>query len=100
MFEPKCVINYVARKELGAGNSVPVYVEDKSLKPPEYGGRSYHWETNGGRTIWHPSAYSKKGWSNMKYVASTRHILVGKDWLVKKVCEDYPQWADKMVGEL
>jgi len=48
---------------------------------PHLVGRGYHYETHGGQVIRHPSAYSKVGWSNMIYVASTRHIVVGEDWL-------------------
>ena len=48
---------------------------------PRSVGESYHYETLSGSRIWHPSAYSKRGWSNMRYVASTRRVIVGSDWL-------------------
>jgi len=52
--------------------------------PPTLYGVSFFYETSGGRMIYHPSAYSKKGWSNMVYVPSTRHIQVGEDWNILK----------------
>lgn len=32
------------------------------------------YETKGGRPIYHPSAYSKKGWSNMVYVSAQCYV--------------------------
>jgi len=52
--------------------------------PPVLRGRSFHYETRGGRKIYHPSAYSKRGWSNMRYVPSTICIEVGENWDVLK----------------
>ena len=48
---------------------------------PRSVGQSWHYETASGSRIWHPAAYSKRGWSNMRYVASTRRVIVGSDWL-------------------
>lgn len=52
--------------------------------PPILCGSSYHYETNGGRRIFHPSAYSKKGWSNMNYIPSSLRIEVGENWNILK----------------
>lgn len=44
--------------------------------------RSFRYETKGGRPIYHPSAYSKCGWSNMVYVrAEFFSVTVGIDWI-------------------
>ena len=51
-----------------------------ALAPREVG-ESFHYETRGGRRISHPSAYSKRGWSNMVYCHSTRRVIVGSDWI-------------------
>jgi hypothetical protein len=57
-----------------------VIVVDGDQKPTLVGER-YHWETRGGRRIYHPSAYSKTGWSNMVYCHSTLAVNVGRDAL-------------------
>jgi hypothetical protein len=44
-------------------------------------GESWHYETKGGRRIWHPGAYSRKGFGNMVYCASSRRVIVGSDWI-------------------
>lgn len=49
--------------------------------PPLYEGSGWHYETRGGRVISSPSAYSKRGWSNMIYCASTARVVVGATWL-------------------
>lgn len=50
-----------------------------------YEATSYHYETMGGRIIRYPSAYKKKGWSNIRYVAATRgKIRVGKGWVIQE----------------
>jgi hypothetical protein len=48
---------------------------------PELVGSSWHYETMGGTYIQHPGAYAKTGWSNMRYVGSTRRVRVGQGWL-------------------
>jgi len=58
--------------EVVEGNSCPKLVGD-----------SFHYQTLGGTRIWHPSAYSKKGWSNMRYVNSTVRVEVGAKWMKK-----------------
>jgi len=47
---------------------------------PRSVGESWHYQTRGGRRIYHPSAYSKLGWSSMVYCHSTRRVLVGELW--------------------
>lgn len=49
--------------------------------PPQVTGESHCYKTRGGKPIYYPSAYSKKGWSNMVYHNSTISIEVGSDWL-------------------
>lgn len=56
--------------------------------PPALHGerKSFHHETRGGRLISHPSAYSKKGWSNIVYVgASYYHATVGAAWIIQNL---------------
>jgi hypothetical protein len=38
--------------------------------------RAWHYETMGGAIIHHPSAYAKRGWSNMRYISSKRGIYL------------------------
>ena len=64
-------------------NNIPVIVVDGSSAPRETGESSYY-ETRGGERIYHPSAYSRRGWSNMCYVPSSICVEVGRDWLVSK----------------
>ena len=51
-------------------------------KPPTKVGQSYGWETRGGKPIYHPNAYKRKGWSSMVYVSSTNAVEVGEDYLL------------------
>ena len=62
-------------------NNLPVIVIDGSSAPRETG-ESYYYETRGGKRIYHPSAYSRRGWSSMRYVPSSICVEVGRDWLV------------------
>lgn len=69
------------RAEAGAsGQSIPIEIQNTDAAP-HIEGESWHYETRGGRHIYHPSAYSRRGWSNMVYYGSTRSIIVGRDWL-------------------
>jgi hypothetical protein len=43
-------------------------------------GERWHYETRGGRRIWHPTSYSKRGWSNMVYCSSTRQLECGQEF--------------------
>jgi len=64
------------------GDSVAIVLSDDD-SAPAMAGESYHYETLGGRRIWHPSAYSRRGWSNMRYVGSTRRLVVGEEWIIE-----------------
>lgn len=74
-------ISTVIRKIANAHNSCPIKIIHGD-SPPEMVGKSYHYTTKGGSVIYHPSAYSKKGWSNMIYVNSTIRVEVGDNWLL------------------
>jgi len=63
------------RSLFNVSSHVPV-IEDGSVDKPSIFGECGGWYTKGGIPISHPSAYSKKGWSNMLYIRSTKHILV------------------------
>jgi hypothetical protein len=60
--------------------NLPVYLTDDTT-PPSNPGHGWRYETRGGTVIDHPSAYSRRGWSNMVYVGSTDRIEVGRAWL-------------------
>lgn len=60
----------------------PVVVVDGGSEP-HIVGNSWRYETLGGQPILYPSAYSAKGWSNMRYVPSDRRVEVGSEWLEK-----------------
>jgi hypothetical protein len=62
------------RQMFGVGNHVPVVEAD--VDKPTLTGRIGGWRTKGGTPIQYPSAYSKKGWGNMMYFASTLQILI------------------------
>jgi hypothetical protein len=74
------LLKALARKTLKAANSIPVKIIPGSQVAPQLIGESWHYCTRGGSRIWHPSAYSKRGWGNMIYVRSTRRVEVGADW--------------------
>lgn len=76
-------VKRVVRELANARCNMPVQVVAGD-KQPTLAGEGYHWETNGGTRISHPSAYAKRGWSNMKYVASTLCVEVGEQWLLNE----------------
>ena len=78
---------------VGCGNMerYPIY-QIAGDDGPYFCGTGWYWETHGGVRIHYPSAYSKKGWSNMRYVESTHRIEVGVDWL--KSCGICPAIID------
>ena len=61
--------------------SIPVELIKGYYEPFIIGEAGGHF-TRGGNKIRYPSAYSKKGCSNMIYRTSTRKILVGQDWVL------------------
>lgn len=69
-----------ARQAANAPANCRIEVVDGAAAPT-LAGQGWHWQTKGGRRINYPSAYSKKGYSNMVYVASTRRVVVGREWL-------------------
>ena len=75
------------REVVNATTSTKIVVIDGKSRP-RIKGSSSHYETNGGRMIYHPSAYAKVGWSNMNYVPSTIRVEVGRHWK-PKLLEDY-----------
>jgi hypothetical protein len=71
------------RAQALAPRHVPVYVVDGSAAPV-LTGEGYHYETRGGSRVYHPSAYAKRGWSNLVYCSSTISVEVGREWLAAK----------------
>lgn len=73
--------SYAFRFGHGRGYSgAPIIIKEGKSKP-EWAGRSYRYETKGGKRVYHPNAYKKVGWSNLRYYPSDRHIVVGKEWV-------------------
>ena len=70
----------IARESCGAHTTCPVDVIDGSL-PPHLLGDEWHYETRGGQRIHYPSAYAKRGFSNMVYIHSSLRVVVGDQWL-------------------
>lgn len=70
---------WIARRALGERNSIPVEFAAGATEP-HIEGEGWHFRTRGGTYVRHPSAYSRRGWSNLVYHASTRRIVVGRDW--------------------
>lgn len=60
----------------------PVVILHDSDQEPIQEGFSWSYLTRGGRPIYHPSAYAKKGWSNMFYRASNRIVAVGDRYIL------------------
>lgn len=69
-----------------SGSTCPVKIIDGNTEP-KLTGESWCYRTRGGSYIYHPSAYSKNGWSNMVYHPSTRCIEVGREWIIKNAPE-------------
>lgn len=62
------------RTLIGVSNNVPIIVGDVS--EPRLTGSNGGWFTKGGDPIRHPSAYAKRGRSNMIYRRSTLKITI------------------------
>lgn len=60
---------------------IPIRIVPGIALAPRSVGEGWHYETTGGTRIYHPSAYSRKGWSNMRYIPSSRRIEVGELWV-------------------
>lgn len=60
-------------------SAAPIVIEEGNSSP-HWGGASFHYENKSGDWIRHPNAY-RRAWGKPIYVASTRHIVVGKLWL-------------------
>ena len=78
--QPNQAARTFCRRVAGATWACPVELVPGD-KVPTLKGESHHYETMGGSRIYHPSAYSKRGWSNMRYVHSTLRVEVGFEWL-------------------
>lgn len=75
---------YLARRAVGYRGNCPVKIIDGNQPPKVFGDLSGY-ETLAGEPIRYPRAYQKIGWSNMRYVPSTRRIEVGHLWLARAV---------------
>jgi hypothetical protein len=90
-------------KKLNDAAIARLYLHDRSNRPvqiiagnqpPKFTGESGYFCTNGGQRIYHPSAYRRKGFSNMFYCHSTLKIEVGKQWLsrYRRGLKPYKAW--------
>ncbi|OGC77190.1 hypothetical protein A2619_01135 [candidate division WWE3 bacterium RIFOXYD1_FULL_39_9] len=90
---------YEIRKQAKANWNCPVKVVEGDIEPEEKG-QGWYYETKSGDYIRHPSAYAKKGFSNMVYCHSTYRVEVGKEWLKKNRPEVIAKLIEKrMKGE-
>lgn len=80
---PTQIIRTVCRRLSGDHGARPVHVVPGDCAPTLVGEGS-HYRTRGGRRIYHPSAYSRSGWSNMVYFGSTARTEVGERWLAAR----------------
>jgi hypothetical protein len=80
MLDPKT--RREVRKAANASrNNIPVKVVPGPAAPQELG-EGFCYRTKGGELIRHPSAYGRKGRSNMVYHCSNLRVEVGEEWLV------------------
>lgn len=70
----------LARRAAGAHGACPIEIVEGAASPSRQGEEA-HYETLGGTWIRHPSAYSRRGWSSMRYCASSQRVVVGQLWL-------------------
>jgi hypothetical protein len=79
--EVKRECRYVARKNGGGyvRSDAPIVIEPGKAAP-RYVGHSFRFETKTGKPVYHPNAY-RRAWGKPVYIPSTRHIVVGKQWL-------------------
>lgn len=59
--------------------AAPILIED-GKSSPHWKGNSFHYENKSGERIIYPNVY-RRAWGKPIYIASTRHIVVGKEWL-------------------
>lgn len=64
------------------GTNLPIEDIDGFDEPRIVMERRWTHETKTGKPIWHPSAYSRKGWSSCIYVGRGRRIVVGRGWII------------------
>lgn len=67
------------RKRANAHATAPIAVVSGAGEPV-LRGVSWHYTTQGGRPVYHPSAY-RRAWGKPVYHASTLRVEVGTDWL-------------------
>lgn len=73
-------IKRIVRQAAAARSNCPIEVVPGDAAPRLVGTRPHH-RTKGGDVIQHPSAYSRRGWSNMVYMPSTVRVVVGQQWV-------------------
>lgn len=77
-------LSRAVRRYVGAtGKPWPIETVD-GFKAPKLVGRSYHYENASGDLIRYPSAY-RKAYGKPIYCASTKAIIVGRGWLIRKM---------------
>ena len=74
----KEIRSFALRKGTGC-STAPIIVKEGKF-PPRWKGESFYYINKSGDLIRHPNAY-RKAWGKPIYVPSSRHIIVGKDWL-------------------
>jgi hypothetical protein len=71
---PRLDQRVAARSVFGCWRNVPVVFGD--VAEPTISGKRGGWFTRGGTPVRHPSAYAKRGWSNLVYRRDSRVITI------------------------
>lgn len=64
--------------------NMPITVISESTDAPVVCGTKWHYTTKGGKPIMYPSAYMRRGSSNMVYHPSTLRVEVGEWWISQR----------------
>jgi hypothetical protein len=92
------MIRGTIRKAVGVSQTnIKIKIIPDCNDAPSIKGEGWYFTTRGGTRIMHPSAYSKRGWRNMVYQASTRRIEVGVEWVNDKICGELSLENDTML---
>lgn len=78
----KEIRSFAMRNSKGYSYSAAPIMIEEGKSSPRWSGSSFHYENKSGDLITYPNAY-RRAWGKPIYIASTRHIIVGKEWLKK-----------------
>lgn len=88
--EPQIIECWACAEEVGErdpietfANCIRIDIVSNGPLAPRIVGDRWCFRTMGGTVIQHPSAYRKKGFSNMMYDSDSRRCEVGAQWIVE-----------------